>query len=226
MRKKLFLISLLFCLMFIIVSPACAHQPRLVAEPGIIMVKNPEISQAFYSNLIGQPQLFQLSEKEPFNLYLNILAPDLADSRKDFTVDVFRGKDAVADKMIYSLDGKIFDWVYFYEEYGGDGYFKGPELRQKVEAGDYLIRVSNPQNMGKYSLAIGEIESFPPAEIINTIITLPQIKSQIFNKSPWSALANKIGEFLGIGLVPIIGVIIIVILLVKKVKKVLRKKKN
>ncbi|MBU1934952.1 hypothetical protein KKF04_02755, partial [Patescibacteria group bacterium] len=102
-----------------------------------------------------------------------------------------------------------------------DGYYEGPELRSnekneypigvKVEGGKYEVEVYSPDNMGKYVLAVGTIESFPLNEIINTVKTMPKLKSGFFEKSSLTAFNNKIGMFIfgpAIILLLLIGVII------------------
>ena len=216
MRKFYFLIILVLGIFW--ANQALAHQPRLIKDTVIVKVNNPEVSQAFYGILNGSPQYFLLNEKKEFSLYLNILVPYLPDAKKDFLVEVFKGsKDEQVNKLFY-LAGSEFKWTYFYEEYGGDAYWQGPELKKPLPAGEYLIKLSNPQNSGKYSLAIGEKEEFPPNEIFNTLIVLPQIKVMIFNKSPWSAFTNKIGRYLGTGLLLILVLILIIILVVRKIR--------
>jgi hypothetical protein len=58
----------------------------------------------------------------------------------------------------------------------------GPSLEKDVDPGTYTLRVSNPDNQGKYSLAIGKIESFNLKEIINTYKVMPALKMQFFEK--------------------------------------------
>lgn len=92
------------------------------------------------------------------------------------------------------MDGNKFQWEPFYEEFAGDEYLKGPEREQQVSAGDYTIRVSNINNQGKYSLAIGKIESFPADEILKTFVALPHLKTQFFNKPRWTVSEGVIGN--------------------------------
>jgi hypothetical protein len=54
-----------------------------------------------------------------------------------------------------------------------------------VGPGVYRIQVSNVENRGKYVLAVGELEKFPPKVILRTLITLPKLKRDFFGKSPW-----------------------------------------
>jgi hypothetical protein len=217
MKKYIFTIILIIGLFW--AGAVLAHQPRLVLGNDVVKIENPEISQAFYGKLNGQPKYFIISEKAPFPLYLNILMPYTSDAKKDFIVDVFRGTKDLPEEKIYTLDGPKSDWKYFYEEFAGDEYWQGPELKVEVASGDYLIKISNAENMGAYSLVVGEIESFPPNEILNTLILLPQLKSQIFNKSPLTAYFNVIGEYLGLLILGIIILVIIILMAVKYVKK-------
>jgi hypothetical protein len=97
-------------------------------------------------------------------------------------------------EMIMFLNGTNSTWTPYFEEFGGDYYLNGPEATLNVPAGTYNIRVFNTQNQGKYSIAIGKIESFPANEAISALFTLPLLKEQFFSK-PVSTLFF---EFLGI----------------------------
>jgi hypothetical protein len=120
------------------------------------------------------------------------------------------------------LDAKSAKWDIFFEKFAGDNYFNGPEFDRKVGAGSYLIKVYNPDNQGKYSLAIGQIEAFPPKEAIHAIVSLPKLKS-FFHKSPLTAYFNFIGIFV---LITIVFLAIIVILILVIVRSIKRRKKN
>jgi len=160
-----------------------AHQPRLTFQhPAgqIIEVKNPEISQAFYGILSWQEDIYQITSDTWFLLYVNIVVPDISGYRTDFIVDVIEGHNAVYTR----LDGKAFIWTDFFEPFAGDKYLQWPSLEKQVGTGTYIIRVSNPSNQGKYSLAIGKIESFPVKEIIKTFKAMPALKMVFFEK-PW-----------------------------------------
>jgi hypothetical protein len=196
-----------FCLvLLLVVSSAYAHQPRIVPDNSLenpVIVLEPEISKAYYGELTGEPHYFLIESGEPFSLYLNILAPDLPDSRTDFIVEVIQDS-----KVIYTL--KDGEWTSYFEEFARDYYLLGPELEEQVNAGTYYVKVSNPDNLGKYSLAVGKIESFPLSEIINTFKVLPQIKNNFFNKSPASAFFNVFSLYLIIPLLLIIAALYIV----------------
>jgi hypothetical protein len=210
--KKYFLI---IALSFLICLPVLAHQPHLVENSAqIINVPDPEISKAYYSELKGQPQYYEINSSVDFALYVNILIPAVPQTTRDMLVEVF--KDNEQGTKLYTLDGKGFAWQPFFEDFARDDYFKGPELKVPAKAGVYLIKVSSPDNTGRYSLAIGEAESFPLNEIIRSLIELPQIKSQIFNKPAISAFFNIFGLFVWVPLVLVIIIIVGVVWVVKR----------
>ena len=213
---KFILILIVFLLFIDILS---AHQPRLVynlenSQNNPIMVQEPEISKAYYGELNGQPDYYMIKSEEKFNLYLSILSPDLEDSKTDFEVEVI-----LDNNLFFVLNGSQEDWEVFHEEFAGDSYLDGPEIEKIVEPGIYYIKVSNPSNTGKYSLAVGKIESFPFKEIVKTFIVLPKLKKDFFEKSPLTAYFNLIGLFLLIFLVITAGIVIGIIFVVKKLKK-------
>jgi len=203
MKTKLIILTILF---LFIPAITLAHQPRLVTEPALTEIFNPEISQAFYGQLQGEAQYFKIQAPNPFVLYVGILVPQEENIGQDLIVDIY-----LNDEKIIILDGTDSTWQEFYEEFAGDYYFKGPEVRSDAQPGTYLISVSSLDNLGKYVLVVGEKESFPPKEIIQTIKILPQLKKDFFNKPAWTAFYNRIGLFLAI---PVIALILVVILLV------------
>jgi hypothetical protein len=75
----------------------------------------------------------------------------------------------VEDKLLYTGEGLKNDWHRFYEKYGKDHYYWGPEFDQNVEAGTYKVLVYNSANSGKYALAIGKIEKFNFLSIMGAI---------------------------------------------------------
>ena len=197
-------------------SAVFAHQPRISGDQAQITVENPEVSKAYYSELKGQPQYYEINSAVDFALYVNILLPDVPQISKDIMVEVFQNNEQGI--KLYTLDGKGFNWTLFFEEFARDDYYKGPEIKAQTKAGVYLIKVSSPDNMSRYSLAIGEKESFPANEVVRSLIELPQIKSQIFNKPAIFAFLNIFGLFIWIPLLIILIIIIVSIWLVRKRK--------
>jgi hypothetical protein len=203
MKRTIFIAVVLF----FVVTLAYAHQPRIsfgsrhpLEDPQV--VDKPEISKAYYGELTGEADYYKIDSPVPFTLYLNILTPDEPNARADMTVEVITG-----GQSIFMLIGRIHPWSKFYEEFARDNYLKGPELEENVTPGTYYIKVYNNDNRGKYSLAVGKIESFPLAETIKTAFTLPEIKVHFFNKPAYSAFTNLIGLFLFVYL--LIAVVII-----------------
>lgn len=174
---------LLLLLLFTLIGFALAHQPRLVFKQPIgqiTQIQNPEDSQAFYGILSGQEDIYQIVADTGFLLYVNLVVPNMSGSRTDFTVDIIQG-----DTVVYArLDGRWFVWTNFFEPFGGDSYLQWPSRERIIERGIYTISVNNPENQGKYSLAIGKKERFPIKEIINIYKVMPELKIVFFEK-PW-----------------------------------------
>ena len=173
---------------------AFAHQPRLVNDRPSIIVRDPEISQAFYARLAGNPQTYHIQSDVPLRLYVNLLVPDIPGSETDYEAAVFRETDGT-EELLARLEGKTCAWRPFFEPFGGDRYLLGPEYDEQVPAGAYTVVVTSPDNTGKYVLAVGKIEKFPPKAMARTIVTLPKLK-RYFGKSPWTAYFNLSGVFL------------------------------
>ena len=208
MLKRILAISI--TLLFIIPVFVLAHQPRIVEE-SFTLIENPEVSQAFYGELKGQPDYYQIQIEYPIKLYVGILLPDVKDIDKDVSVEISKG-----DKFYHLLDGVSFEWQPFYEEFAGDNYFKGPEFSAGEESGDYTLKVFSPDNQGKYVLVVGEKEEFPFNEMINTLVSLPRLK-KFFDKSPWQALtAPIILRFIVLPIVLLIAIIFVIFFLVRR----------
>ncbi|MEI6581144.1 MAG: DUF2892 domain-containing protein [bacterium] len=179
----------LFILIIFVFLPtlAFAHQPRIV-ESRQTIVLNPEVSKAYYGKLTGVPDVYIINSSVSFNLYVNILVPDIIGQKRDISVVIL--KDG---RELMKLDGVNFEWKKFYEPFGADTYWMGPEYRAKVDAGSYEVHVSNPGNDSKYSLAIGEIEAFGMKEGISSLTLIPEIKKNFFNESPISFIKSSLG---------------------------------
>ncbi|WP_321211078.1 hypothetical protein [Methanothermobacter sp. DP] len=184
--------AVILMLTLILIQGAYAHQPRLVST-GEVTVKNPEVSQAFYGKLEGEPVYFRVDSGRPFRLYVNILVP-LSPDAEAVSVDIIRD-----GKVIGTLDGNLSSWSPYFEEFGGDSYFKGPEFNRTVGAGTYYLRVSNQNNRGSYVLAVGEEESFPPDEALNAIFLLPILKSEVFGVPVLLNILQFLGMAMGMG---------------------------
>jgi hypothetical protein len=183
---------------------AFSHQPRLVRDQPSIMVHNPEISQAFYAWLNGSAQTYYIRSDTPFHLYLNLLVPDLSGIDTDYAVVIYKEAES-PENIIARLEGRGFAWKPFFEPFGGDRYRLGPELERDVAEGTYIVAVSNPRLRGKYALAVGKKEKFPPGEWMRTIAILPKLKKEFFGKSPLTAYFNLTGLFIAFGLAGVIG---------------------
>ena len=193
-RRGVFLALLL--LLILAFGQAHAHLPRLVIDEQFVEVRGPEISQAFYAQLKGSPDVYEINAHEGFLLYVNILVPDLPGISTDISATVTRREAEEREEHLAFLDGETHSWESFYEPFAGDSYLMGPEFEKTVPAGLYRIEVTHPRNTGKYVLSVGKQEVFTPAEMIHTIRVLPALKRDFFEKSPLSAYLNLVGLFM------------------------------
>ena len=197
--KKLLLI-LSVCLFLSFAQSASAHLPRIIYnQSNDIQVKDPEISQAFYDQLGGSPRNYLINSAVDFNLYINLLVPANSNSNGRYSAKVFLVKDDKEgeDEEIVFIDGQTdFLWQEFYEPFGRDYYFKGPEFEKTLPAGDYKITVFSYENRGKYTLAIGKEEKFSVMETLNVYFTLPILKLDFFKTPVWEFFLTPFGLFI------------------------------
>ena len=181
--------AFLIVVLILSANNAFAHHPRFV-NTDLTHVHDPEISQAFYAEMNGRPQTYQIESDEPFELFVQLLVPDITGAGKDVSAEIFQSGNRIAE-----LDGPGARWQEFYEEFGGDWYFIGPEFKQDVPSGTYTITVHRPDNLGKYVLVVGLKEVFTPRDIWNDTIRLPRLK-EFFEKPRYTAYFNTSGRFL------------------------------
>jgi hypothetical protein len=187
MRKAVFILLLL-----LILPIAVAHQPRIVfdrenSRENPIIIQNPEISQVFYGELKGEPDFYLLKSPKDFDLRLGLLAPDISFARTDFLAGITKDGQSLA------FDGGEFEWQPYFEPFGRDRYLEGPIFNAPVTQGEYYILITNKENQGKYALAVGFKESFSPKEAVNTVLSMPKLKTEFFEKPAYTAFLNPIG---------------------------------
>jgi hypothetical protein len=170
--------------------PAHSHQPRLV-ESSRITVVDPEISKAYYGQLSGEPHIYRIESHEPFALYVNILVPDIPGQAKDVSAVITRAGGSPAVLANFSADTSV--WKRYWEEFGRDWYWMGPEYRARVDAGIYEIRVDSARRNSKYTLAVGEREAFDYHEGMNALRLIPTLKREFFGTSPAGFLLSPFG---------------------------------
>lgn len=201
----LLLIAAFIVFSFAAASSAQAHQPRYTKDNQVVLIKNPDISQAFYGELRGRTAYYLIDLQEARDLYFQIMAPDLPGIQKDKTIAVEYVPELGQPATSFaSIDPNSAAWQNYYEEYAGDNYFAGPSIRKSGEPGYYIIKVSSPDNTGKYVLVVGEKEEFPAPEIIKALITIPQLKKNFFQEPLSQWFNGKIGKYFGLGLLVII----------------------
>ncbi len=168
---------------------ALAHQPR-ITESRLTQVPSPEISKAYYAKLAGVPDVYVINSDKDFDLYVNVLVPDIAGQKKDVSATVVKVGDT---GPLATLAGPTHTWTKFYEPFGADTYWMGPEYKSRATAGIYEITVSSPNNDSKYSLAIGQLEAFDQKEGMNALTIIPKLKKDFFGSSPIGFIKSPFG---------------------------------
>lgn len=204
-------LTLILIFILVAVSVITAHQPRL--ETGVnvslkdpIVIENPEVSQAFYGDLTGEPDYYKISSDEPFKFYLNLLVPASPGIPPDFISAELLDSSG---NVLITINGQNSTWEPYFEEFGGDYYLKGPETRANLTAGTYYIKIYNSKNQGKYSIAVGEIESFPIDESLAALVTIPLLKEQFFGKPVTLLFFEFMGIILALGSIMVLFVLLL-----------------
>ena len=186
--KKLLSIVLLLG----IFSQVYAHKPVLndnstYPADAPYEIEEPEISKAIYSTLIGDPHFYRIQSEVDFDFYAGILAAKIGECplNSKFSFEVL---DSDFHK-IYLADGENFEWTPWYEEYGKQWYWNGPEIGQNFasnevfKAGTYYIKVFNNSNTGQYIMAVGDIEKFSFTDIVGLLFSMGKIEDEFWDAS-------------------------------------------
>mgnify|MGYP001259686772 CR=1 FL=1 len=179
-------LTLLFLVTFPIFNIS-AHQPALNNEntsspSNAYLIEKPEVSKAIYGTLKGDEHYYTIKSDINFNFYVGITTPkiDGCDTFNKFSVSVTKVSKGVEENLLV-LDGENYEWWEWYEPYGKKFYWIGPEYGAEFKstniykAGDYLIKVFNNNNQGKYVLATGDIEKFGPLVIAKLPLIMPKV---------------------------------------------------
>ena len=222
---------LLFIIIVFFSTSILAHQPKLITHSSSFdkphEVIFPEISKAYYGQLTGEPHYFVIKSEKDFLFYTSILSPKTSDAYKWLSLEVQDGNGDI----IYKADGSKFNWTPWYEPYARDWYWKGPEIgintgkefqtSFQISAGTYYIKVFNDDNLGHYSLAVGEAEFFG-SNLWEQILT-------------WTPILLYIGPYMDIvhwqkfdvrAFIPHIAILVILFIVFFIIKKLFFKKQK
>ena len=185
--KKLLLIAL-----SIYISQAVAHKPVLnenstYPADAPYEIEEPEISKAIYSKLNGDPHYYRIQSDIDFDFYAGILAAKIGECalERKFSFEVLDSDF----HRIHLADGESFEWTPWYEEYGKQWYWNGPEIGENFlsdrvyDAGTYYIKVFNDSNTGQYIMAVGDIEKFSFTDIVGLIFSMGDIEDEFWDPS-------------------------------------------
>lgn len=177
------------------VSFASAHIPFLVEQPTLgdsTVITNPEVSQAFYGVLEGFPHTFEITTEESFDLFVQVLVPDIASSENIVSASIVKvtpGARRVED--IARLSFKDGEWNTFHEPFVNDTYREGPSIDRVMEAGTYKIEVKTATNKHKYVLVVGKQEELGGIGFFETIRRIAGVKV-FFEKSQWRIVESPL----------------------------------
>jgi len=209
MEKNFLSILFITILTYLMAGSAMwAHQPNLVfLQKDDVHINNPETSQSFYDELSGVSKNYFIKSNKDFNFYLNLLVPFSKNKNGRYSANVFLIKDDGSEEKITTINGLTSEWTEYYERFSRDYYMKGPETEKNFSAGEYKIEIYSLDNLGKYTLAIGNTEIYDIKSLINLYWQLPILKLKFFETSVWQLFLTPMA-IIGIG---IIGLILIIL---------------
>ncbi|XWV25876.1 hypothetical protein QJ857_gp1205 [Tupanvirus soda lake] len=200
------------------------HKPRLLLNfdnstlNNSIHITTPEVSQAFYAILNNNKAYYTINSENPFRMYIDISIIEKlsVQQEKNFTINVYQLINKIC-QLVKSTD--INEFKPFYEEYGGDFYYRSIVIDEMFPMGTYLIEILNPYFNQKYVFAVGNLEEFTFGDSINAIKSIIQIKTNFFNKNILSVFEGKIMKRLLFFVILIILILLILYIILKKLKR-------
>lgn len=184
----------LLIVLLLIPLVSLAHQP-VVSEfanyDDFQPIGDPAVSKAFYGTLQGYPHTYTLTLDTEAELFVQLLVPDVADIDTNVNGLVVHELPRGQVEAVTQLSPTDGSWDSFYEPFGGDSYLEGPEFKQVLPAGSYLIEISNAENVGRYVLATGELEQFDGLSYFETLKRIYEVK-QFMGKSPLAMFTSPL----------------------------------
>ncbi len=179
-------------LLLLLFTHAYAHKPVLnknstYPPDAPYEIENPEISKAIYSTLSGNPHYYRIQSDINFDFYAGILAAKIGECALEskFSFEVLDSEFHRIDLA----DGENLEWIPWYEEYGKQWYWNGPEIGKNFlsdrvyKAGTYYIKVFNDTNTGQYIMAVGDIEKFSFTDIVGLLFSMGDIENEFWDPS-------------------------------------------
>ncbi len=179
-------------LLLLLLTHAYAHKPVLNKNSAYppdapYEIEDPEISKAIYSTLSGNPHYYRIQSEVNFDFYAGILAAKIGECALEskFSFEVLDSEFHRIDLA----DGENFEWTPWYEEYGKQWYWNGPEIGKNFlsdriyKAGTYYIKVFNDTNTGQYIMAVGDIEKFLFTDIVGLLFSMGDIENEFWDPS-------------------------------------------
>ncbi len=179
-------------LLLLLFTHAYAHKPVLnknstYPPDAPYEIENPEISKAIYSTLSGNPHYYLIQSDVNFDFYAGILAAKIGECALEskFSFEVLDSEFHRIDLA----DGENFEWIPWYEEYGKQWYWNGPEIGENFlsdrvyKPGTYYIKVFNETNTGQYIMAVGDIEKFSFTDIVGLLFSMGDIENEFWDPS-------------------------------------------
>jgi len=186
-------------------------QPNLVwQQAGDISILSTDTSQAFYDELKGEPRSYTIDKDSEFDLYLNVLTPELVNGAARYSIAVYLQKADDTEEQLSLLYGPTAEWKEYYESFSREYYMKGPELDKKFPAGKYRIEISSLDNIGRYVLASGKTKMWEPMGLLSLYWKLPKLKMDFFQTNIWQLVFSP----LMIAIVIVVGIILLLIAII------------
>ncbi len=145
----------------------------------------------FYGKLNGFPHNFNLTLEEDSDLYVEVHEFDSLHETPDKNVLLVGINRRGPVTKITRLDAASATWEDTKDAVSRDEYLRGPSYAGNLAAGNYLIEVSSPENLGRYALVVRQTEQTGSFDPLREYVRVYKLK-MFLDKSVFSVFLSPI----------------------------------
>lgn len=154
-------------------------------------ISQPFHDQIFYGKLNGFPHNFNITLEEDSEIYLEVHEFDSLHETPDKNVLLVGINKRGPVTKITRLDATSATWEDTKDAVSRDEYVRGPSYAGNLTAGNYLIEVSSPENIGRYALVVRQTEQTSSFDPLREYVRVYKLK-MFLDKSVFSVFVSPI----------------------------------
>lgn len=177
---------------FVFLVPLCVlAYTSVLAKPElpstVLTITNVEKAQEFFGKLNNFPHTFDFSLAEKMDFSASVYVHDEASQKNDVSIILVK-KERRGVSEIGRTSVKNDSWEIDFDHVLVESFRKGGTIAAPLEAGEYTLEVSAPNNDGAYRLRIGESVHRGYFESVRVLFEI----KHLFGSSAFSAILSPL----------------------------------